>query len=177
MYFVFRKLILLFPFYLAVVLLTDYSFIGYWSDIGITVVFTYLSLKYLFRNKPGVSPIWRFLSKMVHASCVVMVIFLFSSQLLNPFLIDTLKLRSFHFVEIEGRFYHAYFKPVGAYSGGYGNLSITESPTWLPIIEHQIHWNRSVHHDFYNDTFDGVPIDNRDVIRNYIRDEILSLRE
>jgi hypothetical protein len=91
----------------------------------------------------------------------------------DPFSIDKIKTRSFCFQLVNGRLFNAYFKPVGAYSGGYGNFWITESPVYLPFIERRIYFERAVHHDFNDDSFDGLPIDNYKVVRSYIQDKVI----
>jgi hypothetical protein len=92
----------------------------------------------------------------------------------NPFALDTLKLKSFYFQSVDGKLFNAYFKPVGAYSGGYGNFWITQSPKLFPLVERRVYWERTVHHDFGDDTFDGEPIDNYQVVREYIKDEVIN---
>jgi hypothetical protein len=91
----------------------------------------------------------------------------------NPFIIDHLKLRSFYFQKVNGRLFHAYFKPVGAYSGGQGNFWITESPVYFPLIEKRVYYEHAVLHDFNDDNWEGEPIDNYEVVRSYIKDEVI----
>ncbi len=90
------------------------------------------------------------------------------------FFADTFKLRSFYFIKTDNRLFNAYFKPVGAYSGGYGNFTITESPRYFPIIESPVYYDRTVHHDFSEDTFDGQPVDNKEIIRQMVVENIIN---
>jgi hypothetical protein len=75
---------------------------------------------------------------------------------------------------VDGRLFNAYFKPVGAYSGGYGNFWITEMPKWFPIIGRQVYWERAVHHDFGEDIAEGEPVDNYEVVKEYIRNKVIA---
>ncbi len=90
------------------------------------------------------------------------------------FFIDTFKVRSFYLIKTDNRLFNAYFKPVGAYSGGYGNFLITESPKYFPLIENPVYYDRTVHHDFSEDTFDGQPVDNREIIRQIVIEKIIN---
>ena len=90
------------------------------------------------------------------------------------FFLDTFKLKSFFFLKVDNRFFSAYFKPVGAYSGGYGNFLVTESPKYFPIIESPVYYDRTVHHDFSEDTFDGQPVDNKEIIKQIVIENIIN---
>lgn len=95
----------------------------------------------------------------------------------NPFALDTFKLRSFYYQSVDGRLFNAYFKPVGAYSGGEGNFWITEVPKFFPIIEKRVYYDRTVLWNFNNDTFDGQPVDNYKVVKQYIKDEVIDKKK
>lgn len=77
-------------------------------------------------------------------------------------------MRSFMFLSVNGRLYHAYFEPERTYFGRFGNLWITESPHYFPVIEKRIHDKHGVQYDFGHDTFYGQPIDNNEVRKGYI---------
>lgn len=111
--------------------------------------------------------------KTINILCSLIVFGLLGLNLINPFAWDTFKLRCFYFQSVDGRLFNAYFKPVGAYSGGYGNFWITETPKYFPVVEWRVYWDRTVHHDFNDDTFDGQPIDNYEVVRSYIKDDVI----
>jgi hypothetical protein len=98
---------------------------------------------------------------------------LIALSLTNPFAFDLVKLRSFYFQKVERRIFNAYFKPVGAYAGGQGNFWITESPIYFPFIEKRVYYERGVHHDFSDDYWEGEPIDNYEVVRAYVKDEVI----
>lgn len=159
-------LTILFVVYLATVLLTDISLTGFWTDVIFSVLLSILSLKLSFRNK-GIT------LKIANILCSLTVFGLIGLHLSHPFALDTFKLRSFYYLSVEGRLFNAYFKPVGAYAGGYGNFWITETSPYLPIIERRVYWERTVHHDFNDDRFDGEPIDNYAVVRSYIKAEVI----
>lgn len=157
--------LLFFAIYISTVLLTDISLTGFWTDIIFTVLLAVFSLKVAFRASRGLKVAMLMLSIVVFGWMIM--------NLLNPFMYDTFKMRSFLYQKVEGRIFHAYFKPVGAYSGGEGNFWITESPVYFPVIEYRVYYNRTVTHDFNNDIFDGVPIDNYEVVKTYIKDEVI----
>lgn len=171
-----RTLVILtisFAAYLFLVLTTDYSLTGFWSDVLFAVGFSLFLLVIVFWNRA--SRPWLTLTLRATAlACFLVVHGLLAINLSNPFVWDTFKLRSFYLQRVEGRLFSAYFKPMGAYSGGYGNFWITESPRFFPLVEKRVYWDRTVHHDFSSDTFDGQPVDNYEVVKEYVRDEVIS---
>jgi hypothetical protein len=159
--------------YLTTVILTDYSLSGYWTDVLMTILLLVYSVWLLVH---GVKTV-RWLKWTLHVTnfCVSLFItWLIWLVVSNPFSIDKLKLRGFYFQAVEGRLFSAYFKPVGSYSGGYGNFWIAEMPRYFPIIERQVYWDRTVHHDFGDDIVDGEKVDNYEVVRSYIREEVIA---
>jgi hypothetical protein len=102
------------------------------------------------------------------------IVFIFLTPFFTMFFPDTFKLRSFYFLKVNNRLFNAYFKPVGGYSGGYGNFLVTESPKYFPIIESPLYYDRTVHHDFSEDTFDGQPVDNKEIIRQIVEENIIN---
>lgn len=159
--------------YLLTVLLTDISLTGFWTDIIFSILLSLHSLRLVFQHRTG-QPWLTWTLRVTNFICSILVFGLLGLNLISPFVKDTFKLRSFYFQPVDGRLFNAYFKPVGAYSGGYGNFWITETPKFLPIIEWRVYWDRTVHHDFGDDTFDGEPIDNYEVVRIYIKDEVIN---
>ena len=103
----------------------------------------------------------------------VVVFGLIGLNLINPFAWDTFKMRSFYYVNVDGRLFNAYFKPVGAYAGGEGNFWITETPKYFPTIEIEKFYNRTVLWDFSATEWEGEPIDQNKVVKSYIKDEII----
>lgn len=159
--------------YLVLVIFTDYSLSGYWTDVVLTLLLFVYCVWSLVSRVKAVS--WLKWSLQVTRLCVsVFIIWLIWLVVSNPFSIDTLKLRGFYFQSVEGRLFSAYFKPVGAYSGGYGNFWITEMPRYFPLVERRVYWDRTVHHDFSDDMDDGEAVDNYEVVRTYIRDEVIN---
>ena len=137
-----------------------------------STVFSLFVLITVFKNRT--SKPWLTLSlRITSIVCSVMVFGLLGLNLMNPFVWDTFKLRSFYLQSVNKRLFNAYFKPVGAYAGGYGNFWIAESPKYFPLIEKRVYWERTVHHDFGEDTFEGEPIDNYQVVKEYIQDEVI----
>lgn len=158
--------------YLPIVLFTGYSLTGFWTDVTFFLALSAVIPLLLFIKKS--TSLWfkimRWALTIIIGSVVFMLTFIILS---NPFIIDHLKLRSFYFQKVQGRIFHAYFKPVGAYSGGYGNFWITESPVFFPLIEKRVYYDRTVHHDFGSDEWEGDPIDNYEVVKGYIKDEVI----
>lgn len=160
-----------FAVYLAVVLLTRISLTGFWTDIIFSVLLSIVALRLVFKSKAN--KLWLTIAlKTTNLLCSLIVFGLLGHNIINSFVLDTLKLRSFYYQSVNGRLFNAYFKPVGSYSGGYGNFWITESPKYFPLIEWSVYWERAVHHDFNDDTFEGQRIDNYEVVRSYIKEEV-----
>ena len=99
--------------------------------------------------------------------------FISASELSISFRVGFSKLHSFYFIRLEGRIFNAYFKPVGAYSGGEGNFWITETPIFFPIIEKEVYYEHAVLHNFNIDTLEGKPTNNGERVRSYIQSEII----
>jgi hypothetical protein len=165
-------LTIFFPLYLATVLLTDISLTGFWTDVIFSILLSIFALRLVFKNKT--SKLWLTITlKTTNTLCSLVVFVLLGLNLTNPFAWDTFKLRSFYYQSVDGRLFNAYFKPVGSYAGGYGNFWITETSKYFPLIEWRVYWDRTVDWDFRDDTFDGQPVDNYEVVRSYIKDEVI----
>jgi hypothetical protein len=165
-------LTIFFPFYLVTVLLTDISFTGFWTDVIFSILLSIFSLQLVFKNKANKR--WLTITlRTTNIMCSLVVFGILILNLINPFAWDTFKLRSFYCQSVEGRLFNAYFKPVGAYSGGYGNFWITETPQYFPLIEWRVYYDRTVTWDFSDDIFDGQPVDNYRVVRSYIKDKVI----
>lgn len=161
-----------FAVYIATVLLTDISLVGFWTDILFSIVLSTITLIFVFKRRTN--KLWLTISlKIMNILCLLTVFGLLGLNLGSPFVWDILKLRTFYYQSVDGRLFNAYFKPVGAYSGGYGNFWITETSKYFPLIEWSVYFNRTVHHDFSDDTFDGKPINNYEVVRSYIKEEVI----
>lgn len=164
---------LLLPLYLVIVLFTDYSITGFWTDVIFFFLLSSCIALLIVRKTTKAS--WRFV--ILRTSIIVGFLVAFNwvaLNLTNPFIFDLFKLRSFYFQKVNGRLFHAYFKPVGSYSGGEGNFRITESPLFFPLIEKKVYYEHAVLHDFNDDYWDGQPIDNYEVVKSYIKDEVIN---
>lgn len=157
---------LFFPLYLSTVFFTKISLVGFWTDIIFSILLSITALFIVFKNI--VRELWL---RVINIFCSLIVFILLALNFANPFVSDTFKLRSFYFISVDGRLFNAYFKPVGAYAGGMGNFWISETPKYLPVIEWEVYWDRTVDYDFNEDNFDGEPIDN--IVRNYIKYEVI----
>ncbi|MEZ5014947.1 MAG: hypothetical protein R2794_11710 [Chitinophagales bacterium] len=162
--------------YLLTVLLTDISLTGFWTDIIFAICLSIFALRLVFKIKTD--KIWLTITfRAINFVCSLIVFGLLGLNLINPFAWDTFKLRSFYYQSMDGRLFNAYFKPVGAYAGGYGNFWITETPKYFPLIEWRVYWDRTVDWDFNIDTFDGQPVDNYAVVRSYIKVEVIDKQD
>jgi hypothetical protein len=158
--------------YLLAITLTSFSLTGYWTDAIFTILLLsanwLLSLGSNRKKNQLLTAI-----KITNYLCSAFVVLILAWWLSNPFFIDNLKIRTFYFQKVDKRLFNAYFKPVGAYSGGYGNFWISETLIYFPMVEKRIYWERTVNHDFGEDTFDGVTIDNYQIVKEYIKEHII----
>jgi hypothetical protein len=164
---------LLLPLYLVIILFTSYSLTGFWTDVIFSILYSVVILLLVFKRNTH-SRWLKIPLRSIAILCAVTIFGLIALNFTNPFIIDHFKMRSFYFQKVNGRLFHAYFKPVGAYSGGQGNFWITESPVYFPLIEKDVYYEHAVHHDFNDDYWEGEPIDNYEVVRSYIKDEVIN---
>jgi hypothetical protein len=165
-------LTLFFALYLTIILLTDISLTGFWTDIIFSILLSIFTLRIVYKNKTD-KYLLTLALRAAAVTCSVIIFVLLGLNIADPFAWDILKMRSFYFQKVNGRVFNAYFKPVGSYSGGYGNFWITESPKYFPLIERRVYYDRTVHWDFNDDNWDGKPIDNYEVVREYIKSEVI----
>lgn len=158
--------------YLLVVTLTNFSLSGYWTDAIFTMLLLSANWLLSFRSNRKKNLLVTAI-KITTFLCSAFVVGILIWWLSNPFFIDNLKLRTFYFQKVDNRVFNAYFKPVGAYSGGYGNFWVSETSVYFPIVEKRIFWERTVHHDFGTDYFEGEPIDNYQFVKEYITEKII----
>jgi hypothetical protein len=98
-------------------------------------------------------------------------------SLMLPFAWDILKLRSFYYESVDGRLFNAYFRPVGAYSGGEGNFWITESPKYFPLVEISKYYKHAILWDFRATEWEGEPINQHEIVRRYVKEEIIDKKK
>ncbi|GEM_PF-2257814 len=158
--------------YLMTLSYTNLSLSGFWTDIIFSILLALLSLKALCTSK-SVKIGWTILLKVIHLLLVLYIFLTLWFQLLQPRALDTFKLRSFLYVYLEGRSFNAYFQPVGAYSGGEGNLSIAENYSYCPIFERERHYKHAILWDFRTDEFDGQAVDQKQIVKTYIKHEVI----
>ncbi len=162
--------------YLATVLLTDISLTGFWTDIIFLILLSIFALRIVFRSKTN--KLWLTVTlKTTKIVCSLIVFGLLGLNLINPFTWDTFKLRSFYYQSVDGRLFNAYFKPVGAYSGGEGNFWITESPKYFPLIEIEKYYKHAILWDFRDTEWEGEPVDQNRIVRSYIKDKIIDKQQ
>jgi hypothetical protein len=160
--------------YLTVLAFTEFSLTGYWTDIIVVAALSFSARKAARRHKADGHALGSTL-KAVGILCSILIFGMVSFTLINPFAwLDSFKLRSFYFQSVQGRLFNAYFKPVGAYAGGYGNFWITESSILFPLVERRVYFDRTVDHDFTDDTWEGMPVNNYAVVKEYILKEVIT---
>lgn len=160
--------------YLSILAFTEVSLTGYWTDIVVVATLSFFTLKAARKHKAEGHALGSRLTA-VGIFCSILLLGMGGLALLNPFAgLDTFKLRSFYFQSVQGRLFNAYFKPVGAYAGGFGNFWITESFVLFPLIERRVYHDRTVDHDFTNDMEDGHSVDQKLVVKEYILTEVIT---
>ena len=153
--------------YLPIVLMTSYSLTGFWTDAIFAITLAVAACLKAFRKntwKRWQTYVVRTIAVVYTVALLVLGGLFFS----NMFFSRTFKMRSFMFLSVNGRLYHAYFEPGITYNLRCGNLWITESPLYFPVIEKTVHDKHSVYYDFGHDTFWGQPTDNNEVMKTYI---------
>ncbi len=152
--------------YFGTIFFTDFSLTGYWTDLIFSMLLLMILFVGVYKNKVSNSVI----KGMVGA---VIIFYVFLIGVLFYFDKDIFKTRSFYLHKVEGRLFNAYFRPVGAYSGGEGNFWISESPVYFPIIEKEKYYKHAVLWDFRITEWEGQPVDQNEVIKRYIVEEII----
>lgn len=153
----------------ALHLFTEYKLAGYWTDYiaGIAFFVAFL-ITIILKSFSNLSIKIASLTYIVFYS--VWYLTVLGSFFDSPFFVDKFKTRSFLYLNVKDQLYNVYFKPVGAYAGGYGNLIIMECPNYFPIIEKPVHFIRCYTEDLKSDTFEGFPVDNREIVRQEIEE-------
>lgn len=168
-------LVILLFFYLVTSAVTDFSLTGFWTDIVFSIAFSLFVLITIYKKKTN--EFWLTITlRTIAVICSTAVSLFLLGSIFFSFGWDFSKLRNFYFVRVDGRLFNAYFKPVGSYSGGEGNFWITESSIFCPIFERQVYYEHAVLHNFNDDTWEGKNIDNYEIVKTYIRDEIIDKR-
>jgi hypothetical protein len=166
-------LTIFFPLYLLLLAYTNISFTGFWTDLLLTISLAIWALWLVIKN--NYSKAWyRFPMRIIHLLCSLLVFGFLIKKITNPFNLNNLEVTSFYLQQVDGRFFNAYFVPVGSYSGGEGDLRITESPRYFPIIETEIYYKHAVLWNFKNDEWDGQKIDQYSILDDYIKTEIIA---
>lgn len=160
--------------YLATIILTDLSLTGYWTDLVFSILLVSLGLSIIIKQRTLNTSLSSFF-KTLTILCSIVIIGLIAINLIDPFSWNRFKIKSFYYEQVNGRLFNAYFKPVGSYSGGEGIIRISESPKYLPFIEIQKHHDGAVLWDFSRTEWEGEPVDQNEVLRNYILDEIIGV--
>jgi len=157
--------------YLLILIFTDFSFTGFWTDVIFTILLLTFSLIVVYRKKTDNPKLTRTLrSTALISSIVVFVYMLFAFA--NPFaFLSYQKMRHFSNIVVENRNFNAYFFPTGAYGRGYGSFRITESPKYFPIIEWTVYSEKATDTDFNMDKLEDTPIE--DVVKAMIENEVI----
>ena len=158
--------------YLVTVLFTDVSLTGYWTDAIFSALLVSITLKIVFKHKVKANWLSRSLRTLAVLNSIV-VFGLIAQDLINPLAWNKLSTRSFYFQSVDERLFNAYFTPVGAYAGGEGNFWISESPAYLPIIEIEKFYHRAILWDFNASEFDGQALNQGEIVKAYINEEVI----
>lgn len=164
---------LILPIYILALVKLKISLYGYWTDVVFSIIASVITLIIVFNY--GVKSIWlnRTLKIVTGISVTLVAVFLFLTHI-NPFGWDKFKMRAFYNKEVNNRMFNAYFSPVGAYAGGEGSFWITEVPKFFPIIEIERYYDRTILWNFREDTFDGKPVNQDEMVISYIKDEVIN---
>lgn len=158
--------------YFLILFFTNYSLTGYWMDGVCLLLLSGFTLLIVYRW-----PATLFWQKLLLKSAAFSLIGFFGITFLpavfNPFSWDRFGTISFHNQIVEGRIFHAYFTPVGAYAGGEGRFWITESPSYFPLIERVKFYDRTVIWNFAAKEWDGQAVDQEEVVKHYIQTKVL----
>ena len=155
--------------YLLVLRVTAFSLVGFWTDILFAFFLTALVIRTISKSKKFARP-----TRVVLRFFAVFTLLFLSSfgvPYLNPFTWDTFKTRSFLYTKIDGRLFHGYFIPNGAYGSGYGQFCVKESPLFLPIVEADKYYNPVIDYDLSEEDSEGTPI--RQVVDAIILENVL----
>lgn len=159
-------------FYLVTIGFTNTSLTGYWTDVIASVLLVSTAWMLVIKQKGEKS--WQGqVAKTLTVLSSVVLIGVGGSVLVNPFAWDRFSTTSFHYLRVESRWFHGYFTPVGAYSGGEGNFWITESPQYLPIIETQRFYKHAILWDFSVDEWDGAPVDQKEIVKRHVQKDVI----
>lgn len=151
---------------------TQISLKGYYTDgLLILSLFSALTLFTFLKRKYGNRQKWIFRSVLLFI--LVWIVGLISVQFRFPSYFDQFKIRKLNSLEVNGRLFHPYFKPTGAYGSGYGSIWISESPIILSIFEKQVYLQEGTHYDFGDENWDGNASNIEQVFRRIIQEEII----
>jgi hypothetical protein len=87
------------------------------------------------------------------------------------------KTTSFHWKLENKRLFNVYFQPVGGYSGGEGNLWITESPIAFPVFEKQVYYEHAVVWDYSLKEWDGQKVNREKIVRQKIQESLIAKKK
>jgi hypothetical protein len=150
---------------------THWSLVGFWTDYIVAGVLAVAAVGVVFVFTTGERR-----SNLYLRGAVIVLMLLVGRMYWGffgeMFFMDKLKTRSFYYHRVDGRIFHAYFRPVGAYSGGQGEFWITESPAVFPVIERPVYYEHAVRWDFRADSVEGEPVNNAEVVDQYIRENV-----
>ncbi|BDD11381.1 hypothetical protein FUAX_38130 [Fulvitalea axinellae] len=143
---------------------TDYKVIGNWSVGFMGSLIFILSLIILLKKFDRYSH-----KRVVLLSLFGLAVYSWSTFVSDPFISSKLNSRSFLMLKVDGQFFNAYFQPVGSYSGGQGNLTITKTHWIVPFLEKRKYYLHAIHEDLSSDFFEGEKVDTREVVKSLVK--------
>lgn len=133
--------------YLAIIILTPFSFIGFWTDVLFTIGIVIFSIAKL-NNGNIDNKVLRITHRLTTIGIAIIVIGIVGIHLINPFLWTVYKTKIAE-TTINGNYIELdYFKPIGAWGCGNGSYWKTKTLKYFPIIEFETYKNNCTHEDW-----------------------------
>lgn len=170
--FIYYFLLIIFPIYLLLIFYSNYSLAGFWSDIYFTLILILTSILFVFKRNQF-DKWFSVVCKFIQLCCLIVCTYFVISNLNSYVFWDRLKTRSFMNINCLDKQYNAYFHPVGAYSGGYGNVSVTKKLRYLPLFEEDVTFIHAIHYDLSEDFEDGSKLNHKHILSELIWEQFV----
>ncbi len=152
--------------FILILLFTDYSFTGFWSDVIILFLLATVTLIVVYKTET------KRLLKYFVLSYSALIFLFFLLFIVNPLTWSNFEMTTFHH-EIDGRSFNSYFRK-GILPRGEGVFWITESQKYFPFIENQKYFQGRSDWDFSVDVWDGQIVNQNETVKSCIRTEIIN---
>ena len=152
---------------------THYSFVGYSFDIVLPILLIVPLFILLYKNETMRR------TKNILSLYTIILITSYVAVGVNSIAnigmfsaLNSFDVSGFYYYKVDNNFYNGYFEPVGAYSGGEGNIWISKTPLFFPIIEKTVYQEHAVMWDYSTPEFDGQKVDQRKIMKQTILDNL-----